>query len=125
MSNVHAQVHFPHSATPCPMCTYKYTSLTQPHHVQCAHTSTHPSLSHTMSNVHVFMCAMPVAVSCLWSENVCLMSCQTENAEREEELQDLVFGKAGFSCPNIGASGNTSECHNVLSIVNVATLYHL
>jgi hypothetical protein len=70
-----------------------------------------------MSNVRVFMCAMFVAVSCLWSENVCLMSCQTDDTLREQELQDLVTGQAAFICPKVQASGNsTSECHNVLSM---------
>ena len=82
------------------MCTQQYTS----------------TLSYTMSNVCVFMCAMYVAVSCLWSENVCLMSCQTENDKREQELQDLVLGRAVSVCPiTVGSDNSTSECHNVLS----------
>jgi hypothetical protein len=68
-----------------------------------------------MSNVRVFMCTTSVAVSCLWSENVCLMSCQTEDAERQQELEDLVNGNAVYMCPSI-ASQNASECHNVLSM---------
>jgi hypothetical protein len=60
----------------------------------------------TAANLH----ALSVAVSCLFSDNVCIMSCQTEDAARERELENLVHGSADFVCPNVdGASTNISE----------------
>lgn len=52
---------------------------------------------------------MDLSMSCLWSENVCLMSCQTEDDARQKELQDLVTGNAVFMCPNVGESENSTS----------------
>ncbi|GFG28648.1 hypothetical protein Cfor_06577 [Coptotermes formosanus] len=52
---------------------------------------------------------MDLSMSCLWSENVCLMSCQTEDTARQEELQDLVTGKGDYACPNVGGHSNSTN----------------
>lgn len=52
---------------------------------------------------------MDLSVSCLWSENACLMSCQTEDSAREQELEDLVTGAAQFQCPLISSSVNSTS----------------
>lgn len=53
---------------------------------------------------------MDLSMSCLWSESVCLMSCQTEDNERQQELQDLVTGPADYVCPTVkGSSSSTSS----------------
>lgn len=52
---------------------------------------------------------MNLSMSCLFSENVCLMSCQTEDTAREEELENLVHGSVDFVCPNVDGTANNTN----------------
>lgn len=50
-----------------------------------------------------------LTMSCLMSENVCLMSCQTDDATQEFELIALLSGIESIHCPFLEESTNISE----------------